>query len=136
MGFSLTSVVVLLGVVVVGLFILNWRRLNREISIRDEEVPLSEIFDQEFSELNIGFSEFSVLWNDIARIFLVKPETIRPGDRFGIELPWRMAFGSNDEDFLLFSKYQERAAERGVKNRDELPEIRTVREYILNLSRI
>ena len=129
-------IIAALSFFLVVLLVLLWRRTNRPLALREEQFSLDEIYAIHFAEFDVDFPDFLLLWEDIADIFCVVPETIRPSDRFGIELPWRTVFGSNDEDILLFSKYLERANQRGLKDEALLPELNSVRDYILSLSRL
>ena len=136
MAFISMLIIASLSFLLIVLSGLLWKKTIGPLALREERLPLEEIYKEYFADLDVEFSDFLLYWEDISNIFCVVPETIRPSDRFGIELPWRMVFGSNDEDILLSSRFFDRAKQQGFQGEAHPPKLNNVRDYILGLSRL
>ena len=66
-----------------------------------DEIQIAEIKRERYPRIPLTDEEFALVWREIAAVFFVPPELMRPEDRFFHELPERASLAGSDEDIVL-----------------------------------
>lgn len=133
---SVIQIVIVSGLgiaAIAGLWVLERRRkIAPPVLAERPDMTTHDIY-AEFYRGSLGAPEerFSAWWHEIAEAFEVSAGRIRPGDRFGIELPFRPVFGMTDEDMSLGGTLRRHVGRQGVK---ALPSLETVDQFIRYLA--
>lgn len=131
---GLVALLAVVAIVCVGLALRTARR-NRVPSalLGRAEQSIEEIFRDGFAGRGVSFEEFQSMWQEMAECFCVPPGLMRPGDRFGVELPCRPVFGMTEEDMILARLFAARLVRHGRSPTPANPPA-TVEEYVLAFS--
>ena len=133
----MTQLIVLLLIVAVGYagYEIHKRRsrFRGRLDAR-KRIPVQQIENRFFGDLNLDSKTFRQMWTEIAEAFGVPADAMRPDDRFGIELPCDSFLGMNDEDLMLGDIF-ERYAETRPSQASQL-EVKTVGEFVSLISNL
>jgi hypothetical protein len=105
----------------------NWHEKQRRFRSRDE-LSLDELFYKYFTDCGIEIDVFQKIIIELASTLHVPAGKLRPTDRFDKELKAVNSFDWDNDD--LVSLFYERIWKKTGKKTKELPEIKTLGDYI------